>query len=601
MRKQRLTILLCAVLLVSLVCACGSAAGSAASGVSAAEAAASEGSAPAPEQADAPAAEPAEEAAAAELEEAASAEEVPSEPEPVQADPFDALKEPFISYPLEGDNNTISYWYFMEQESRNDAWITPYAEEATGVHVDYVEVPRASVYEQFNLMIASGDMPDLIPCSYYYSGGLSKAYEEDIILNIGDYIDEDMPNYKALLETLDPKVAESTKTDGMTLAFVGIKDGTYSGNGLVTRGDWLEQKGYSFDGKMITLEDYTGLLRMLRNDLDVAYPYYFVKDGQMGVEAAFDTDIPMLADSFMASIDTTVFRYGDEVASGWVTDGYREYLQWIIDLMNEGVIYSDFLALDDDRMVINRLTGAGQIGVWTQNVDKMDELAYFADEANSTFSVTAVPRVVRDTSEPYVWNDEANLLTYGMSLSSTCRDPGLCCRWQNYFYTEDGYILFNYGIEGVTVDYDRETRDFSWLEGYVIGGDVGANAELGISLYTMKNHVVGYEDNDRLLSTLSDSALAAVELWTIEGSTEDRYYPTALKAGFSNEETGTIAEYEPDLITYAQETVLKFLDGSLELNDSNWEEYKATCQSLGLDEILNVYQNAYDQYLNGER
>ena len=202
----------------------------------------------------------------------------------------------------------------------------------------------------------------------------------------------------------------------------------------------------------------------------------FAGSGQMGVEAAFDTDIPMLADSFMASIDTTVFRYGDEVASGWVTDGYREYLQWIIDLMNEGVIYSDFLALDDDRMVINRLTGAGQIGVWTQNVDKMDELAYFADEANSTFSVTAVPRVVRDTSEPYVWNDEANLLTYGMSLSSTCRDPGLCCRWQNYFYTEDGYILFNYGIEGVTVDYDRETKDFSWLEVYVIGGDVGANA-----------------------------------------------------------------------------------------------------------------------------
>ena len=135
----------------------------------------------------------------------------------------------------------------------------------------------------------------------------------------------------------------------------------------------------------------------------------------------------------------------------------------------------------------------------------------------------------------------------------------------------------------------------------MIGGDVGANAELGISLYTMKNHVVSYEDNDRLLSTLSDSALAAVEMWTIEGSTEERYYPTSLKIGFDNDETAKIAEYEPDLITYAQETVLKFLDGSLELNDENWEEYKATCESLGLSEILKVYQDAYDQHLAGER
>ena len=71
--------------------------------------------------------------------------------------------------------------------------------------------------------------------------------------------------------------------------------------------------------------------------------------------------------------------------------------------------------------------------------------------------------------------------------------------------------------------------------------------------------------------------------------------------GFDNDETAKIAEYEPDLITYAQETVLKFLDGSLELNDENWEEYKATCESLGLSEILKVYQDAYDQRLAGER
>ena len=599
--KKEWSLIVCLALLLAVFAGCGGQAGSAAAQEPSVPAAESDGET-VQEAAEEPAAEPVAEPEAAGSEPEGSVQEEPPAEEPeTRGDPFEAMRETYFTYPLEGENNTISYWYFMEQESRNDAWITPYAEAATGIHVDYIEVARSAVYEQFNLMIASGDMPDLIPCNDYYTGGLSKAYEEDIILNIGDYMDEYMPNYKALLDTLDPAVAESTRTDGMTLAFAGIKDGTYSGNGMVTRGDWLEQAGYRFDGKMITLDQFTDLLRLIHDDFAAPYPYYFVKDGQMSVEAAFDTDIPMLADSFMASVDSCVFRYGDEIASGWVTDGYRDYLEWILSLMDEELLYRDFLSLDDDRMVINRLTGSGQIGVWVQNADKMDELADFADEANADFAVTAVPRVVRDVNEPYVWNDEANLVTLGMSLSGTCRNPELCCQWQNYFYTEDGYILYNYGIQGTTVDYNRDTHEFTWLDGYVIGGDVGANAELGISLYTMKNHVVSYEDNDRLLSTLSDSALAAVEMWTIEGSTEERYYPTSLKIGFDNDETAKIAEYEPDLITYAQETVLKFLDGSLELNDENWEEYKATCESLGLPEILKVYQDAYDQHLAGER
>ena len=39
----------------------------------------------------------------------------------------------------------------------------------------------------------------------------------------------------------------------------------------------------------------------------------------------------------------------------------------------------------------------------------------------------------------------------------------------------------------------------------------------------------------------------------------------------------------------------------MELNDTNWNEYVSTCESMGLPEIVAVYQNAYDQYQAGER
>ena len=89
-------------------------------------------------------------------------------------------------------------------------------------------------------------------------------------------------------------------------------------------------------------------------------------------------------------------------------------------------------------------------------------------------------------------------------------------------------------------------------------------------------------------------------MWNGEG-TDERFYPTTLESGFTAEENEEIAEYEADLLTYAAEECLKFMTGALELNDTNWDNYVSTCEEMGINEIVAVYQNAYDQMLAGER
>ncbi len=65
-----------------------------------------------------------------------------------------------------------------------------------------------------------------------------------------------------------------------------------------------------------------------------------------------------------------------------------------------------------------------------------------------------------------------------------------------------------------------------------------------------------------------------------------------------NEEIG---EYEGDFLTYAPSEILSFLTGNKELNDETWDAYVAECENLGINEIVAVYQNAYDQYVAGKR
>lgn len=519
-------------------------------------------------------------------------------------DPMEAMAEEFITYPLEGDN-TVTMWYYEPPyvqfvETNMDFNALSAAEEATGVHLEIQGVGSASAGEQFNLLVASGDMPDLIPAREYYTGGLSKAYEEDIIVDINEYVDEFMPNYAAVFETLAETTQKDTLTDGKMLAFSTINDGSYSGQGLITRGDWLEAQGIEFSGNLIGLDEFTDMLRTFHEAYDTPYTY-MMTDGTMPLEAAFDTEIPALqSDGFMTFITSAIFRKGDEVMSGWVTDEYREYLEWVLQMMDEGVLYKDFLAVPTDRGEQNTAQGTGQCAVWSANADKMEEIYGYTDDPN--FKVAAVPNITKDPSQPYVWQQDQSLVSTqnGFSMSTSCQQPELVCQWMNYFWTTDGYYMANYGVEGESLKFEGETPVFDWETPVTATGANAPNAEMALELFTMKRFVSFYADNDRLLPTFPESALAAVELWTLD-ATDDRFYPTTLENGFTTEENEAIAEYEGDLLTYTAEECLKFLTGASELNDANWDAYVSTCEDMGINEIIDVYQTAYDQHLAGER
>ena len=592
-----LALFLAMVMVLGMLSACGSEAASTAESTASAPAEAS-----APAQEEAPAEDPAPVEEPASTLEASVPEEAVEEP---AGDPYAAMAEEYISYPLEGDNS-ITMWYYIPPysqftESNADFNCIDDAAAATGVKLIFNEVPQASASEQFNLMVASGDMSDLIPAREYYTGGLTMAYEEDIIIDINEYVAEYMPNYAGVYATLDEKTQQEALSDGMMLAFSTIADGSYSGNGFVTRGDWIEELGIEWSGNLISLDEFTDYLRAIHDAYEVPYTYYLY-DGTIALEAAFDTEIPVLvSDGFMTFVTSAIYREGNTIKSGWITDGYREYLEWVREMMAEGIIYEDFLSLDSDRMVQNQMQGTGEIGVWTANADKLEECAVY-NETDDNYAVAAVPNVTKDPSQPYVWLQDMSLVTSnsGFSISSTCEQPELVCQWQNYFWTTDGWYMANYGIEGESYHMEGDTAIFDWDQPTTATGQTAPNAEMAQQLWTMMRFVTFFSDHDRLLPTFPESALNAIETWTFEG-TDDRFYPTSLEQGFTVEENEAIAEYEADMLTYAEETCLEFLTGAAELNDDSWNAYVATMEDMGINEIIAVYQNAYDEYIAGER
>ena len=70
-------------------------------------------------------------------------------------------------------------------------------EKRTNVHVTFSHPPAGQETDQFNLMIASRDLPDIIEWSWVsYPGGPEKAISDKIVVPLNDLIVKNSPNVK---------------------------------------------------------------------------------------------------------------------------------------------------------------------------------------------------------------------------------------------------------------------------------------------------------------------------------------------------------------------------------------------------------------------
>ena len=313
-----------------------------------AEPAQAEPQAPAEEPA---APEPEEPAASTEPEAAPSAQpEEPTDqeaepPAPSEAAPEAASGPAFqIDYPLDAEGETITLWnnspsQTIAYNSFNEMPIVPLIVESTGVNWQIVEVSATIMSEQFNLMVAAGDMCDLIPAGNLYSGGEAQAFADDVIIDIQPYVDGYMPDYAWYISQQDSGTLENMYTsNGEMLQFYTIADGPgYINNigSLTTRGDWLEEMGFDY-GEVFTFDEYDKLIHDFHDLYGCEYTLNVGTSGSIsGLEWAFD-----IRPASLNADASSIGQYIDDgrVKSPYVADNYRDYLEWFIGLYNNGIV-----------------------------------------------------------------------------------------------------------------------------------------------------------------------------------------------------------------------------------------------------------------------
>lgn len=493
----------------------------------------------------------------------------------------------FQSYPLSDDPDAqLTLFFAMHPllsqyfDSASELPILQTTEEITGVHVEYNSVSFLAADTQVQLMIASGDMNDIMPLAMRYTAGADAAVEEGLLVDLTEYLPVYAANYQGLMDYNETFRNAVTTADGRVVGFSSYSmDNTriYI-SGPEVRKDWLDKLGLDAP---VTLDDYHDMLTAFKNQLDVETPMWLHYSGinrDNQLTRAFDIDgIAMLL------ID-------GQVTSSLLQPGFKAYLEMMNQWYKEGLFAQDFFS-DTSSEEPDLAVVANTYGLFYQYATEYPELKGHASDPD--FEILAITDAVQEAGDKLKISNgldsEASPDGY-YNITTACDDVELACQWLDFFYSPDGWLLSNYGTEDVSFTYDED--------GVPHWTDVIANSEypsfVAKSMYTMLQGAY-LMHAAREFDVYTEDMIEASDIWaSVEADGDYLNLPSYVT--LSSEASEAVTPIWADIDTYVDECLVKFIIGDMNLT-SDYDAFIETLNKMNIDAVIDAYQQTYERIL----
>ena len=440
--------------------------------------------------------------------------------------------------------------------------------------------------DTFNLVIASGDYPDVISNFYkYYTNGIQDGIEQEIIIDMDEPIREYMPNYMNIVNS-DPEITRQASTDdgkiwGVQLISNPVQD---SFNGPIARADLMEKYGID---KLTTLDDWENYLtQCVQNEAECARGALLLMN--TGFMSNYTTPSFTISSAFdSGTVDTPWIVIDGQVIYSPVTDGYKDYLKRMNDWYEKGLVYRDFASYQQTFGQASMMS-TGEVTLADGFYNSIDDTE--SDATVEGLRVKAVPYPVQKEGDTIHLRNYTYQVRpeYAMVISTACQYVEEVCKYFDYMWTEEGIRLVNYGPEGVTWNWGPDGKiEFT----DVITNDPDGNSVKSMFTYYGTFNFCTYNDWTREAITLSDDCMSCLDLWASCGD-KDYVMPNVT---LNTEESETYGAIFSNVNTHVSEMTLRFINGTDDI-DAGWDEYVAQVEGMGIQKVIDCYQAAYERY-----
>lgn len=510
------------------------------------------------------------------------------------AQPAENLPLKELSLPLCEEKQELTVWLAYSgtvMKDLNEIEGVKAMEELTNVHINWIPVNQDDMVQKFGTLIASGDLPDIIYPNYY-PGGYEAGVEDGIIHPDMDYyIRNYMPNYMSLLNSNEQLKREATADSGKMLVAKCIvgqantveSEGTYMG--LAYRADLLEQLGMDVP---TTIDEWHDVLVAAKN-AGIKYPFVLDQDGGSALACAWGVGTQSGDREFLQVED-------DKVVCGQAKDSWKGYLDTMKQWYAEGLINPNFTTfhfyLDTPASVQNNesILYSMVLSAFTGN----NYASFHMIDNPDAFLQPIVAPVLNPGDEPMQWGDR-KIGKEGCFISATCKNPELAAQWLDFQYSQQGQLLNWYGIENVTYTFDENGEP--QFTDFVLNNAEGMPPKDFLQRYALNEGESFLGKHDISASWKISAAqtegpnyqLEAVKIWS---SPEKNVYLTN-SLTLTAEESAINSKFT-DVLTMIDEYTIGYITGQ---DVKPFEEYVQDLYAYGLQDVLDVYQAAYDRYL----
>lgn len=520
----------------------------------------------------------------------------------VEAEPEDYVYSgEWATYPLcEPGEKTLTMWTefpgFLAMvgiDTYTGCSVFNAAEEATGVTIEFHEVTMMNASDQFSLMCAGGDMYDIINGTGTYYGSTSAAVEEEIVIDLAEYAEQYMGNYMTILN--DPKYASDRdlayNSEGQLVEIRSISDDYLPTSGAQIRKDWLDQLKLPVPE---TYDDWEETLLAFKSEFNCSNTLLLSGVTQMtNLIAGYGT--AGASEAGMGGNTVNMYVKDGVIHNGYQDDSYRAYLTMMNKWYSEGLLSPDFITASSDGSS-NNMDGtilSGDSGIWFSQGNFITQYESQAQVTNPDFAIMGI-------ADPYSPEYNPEKTTHftssagggaggasALSISTNCEDVETACKWMDYFWTEEGQLLCNYGIEGEGFEYDAEGKP--QFSDFVVNG---SNFQFMMTGYTLSG-VPSLQDFDKSFFTYGDNVIEAFDTW---GSCVDDLYVIPSAMTLTTAQTEAYSPVFNDLNTMAEERIGRFITGDLDI-ETQWDVFQKDLVDMGIEDCIAIYQECYDDFI----
>lgn len=484
--------------------------------------------------------------------------------------------------------------------------------EATNLNFDFVSIgdydaPEARNNLQMKLM--NEDYGDAIMTVYINTlttADIQELGAVGILLPLEDYMSnpEIMPNFYENVYSKYPHLINNMKsTDGHIYSFQGIYElsGYDSGEALLQVNEaWLEawKTARGVDHSPATLAEFEDMLTYFR-DTDMngngnqdEIPYMIAQAGWNGT-ISLEHALGMYGISTKDSaLDMNIMIDNDQVYFAHTTEAYKAGLKTFADWYSKGLIWSEIFTGNAETINSEMAMASNKIGVVNTNV-VMEGFIGLVPPAVEGYSPRyhMHPALRAGVEQPFA------VLTKG------CKNPEAFAAFIDLLFDFDNSMLWRYGSEVLT--NGAITRDENGR--YVYSMDINTPPAKGevddakraifdylwyaacysMDAFSTNVDIDAYYGGNKTVE--GHRMFAEMGLWNPTGSIWPR-------CTLLDEDSEDFAFYYTDVSAVLTEYRAKFITGQMDI-DAKWDEFQSKMEKLGIKEMQDMVQRAYDAYL----